>query len=112
MVYAPAPAAASTDAVPPVNGTGAPSAGPPTWLNWIVPVGVPAPGAVAATVAVMVICWPATEGDGVTVNVVVVAAGLGSRAAVAGAAATARGMSARAIVRPARRRDGWWMETS
>src|SRR3954452_12800832 len=112
MVYAPAPAAASTDAGPPVNGTGAPSAGPPTWLNWIVPVGVPAPGAVGATVAGMVICWPATEGDGVTVNVVVVAAGWVSGAAVAGAATTASAMSASAIVRPASRRDVWCMETS
>jgi hypothetical protein len=40
--------------------------------NWIVPVGDPAPGLAAATVAVNVIFWPATGEDGKKVTAVVV----------------------------------------
>ncbi|MGW8969766.1 hypothetical protein [Streptomyces platensis] len=39
-----------------------------------VPVGVPAPGATGATVAVNVTDWPTTDGSGEDVTVVVVAA--------------------------------------
>ena len=46
---------------PPDIITGAPKLLPST-LNWTVPVGVPAPGAAADTVAVMVMDWPNTEG--------------------------------------------------
>ncbi|MDT0459518.1 hypothetical protein RM550_28025, partial [Streptomyces sp. DSM 41527] len=41
-----------------------------------VPVGVPAPGATAATVAVKVTDWPTTDGSGADVTVVVVDAWL------------------------------------
>jgi len=43
-------------------------------LNVAVPVGVPAPGAVAATVAVKVTDWPYTEGFALELRVVVVSA--------------------------------------
>ncbi|MGR3937096.1 hypothetical protein [Streptomyces sp. BRA346] len=39
-----------------------------------VPVGLPAPGAMEATVAVMVVDWPTTVGSGEEVTAVVVAA--------------------------------------
>src|SRR6185436_15181782 len=43
-------------------------------LNVIVPLGVPAPGAVAVTVAVKVTVWPKTDGFGVEASVVAVLA--------------------------------------
>ena len=42
--------------------------------NWTVPVGVPDPGATGEIVAVSVTGWPNTDGLGLTVSVVVVAA--------------------------------------
>jgi hypothetical protein len=48
---------------------------PPLSLNVTAPVGVPAPGATAATVAVKVTCWPVTGFAGEEVAVVVVGAG-------------------------------------
>ena len=44
-----------------LTGAGLPALLPSTW-NWTVPVGVPAPGAVAEIVAVKVTDWPKTEG--------------------------------------------------
>ena len=44
----------------------------PASLNVTVPVGVPAPGATAATVAVNVIDWPKTDGWADDVTAVVV----------------------------------------
>ncbi len=41
-------------------------------LNVTVPVGVPAPGATAATVVVKVIDWPKTDGLGPAVRTIVV----------------------------------------
>ncbi len=48
-------------AVPLVNVAAAPKLVPPS-LNCTVPLGVPAPGATAETVAVNVTDWPETEG--------------------------------------------------
>lgn len=45
-------------------------------MNVTLPVGVPGPGPVTATAAVKVTDWPATEGLGAAVNVVVVDAWL------------------------------------
>ncbi len=61
-----------TVAVPPA--TGALRTGPPLMTKNTVPPGVPAPGAVGVTVAVIVTCSPKTEGSGTDVSVVVVAA--------------------------------------
>src|SRR5260370_24074392 len=53
-----------TDAPPPPpRACGPPMARPSAW-NWTVPVGVPAPGAVAVTVAVNVTPWPTMDGLG------------------------------------------------
>src|ERR1051326_227523 len=46
---------------PPERATGLPKARPLV-RNWTVPVGVPAPGATALTVAVKVTDWPNTDG--------------------------------------------------
>ena len=59
-------------AEPEVNVTALPMATPLS-KNWTVPVVVPAPGAVAATVAVKVTDWPKTEGFVVAKVVVVLA---------------------------------------
>ena len=48
-------------ALPLLKLTGAPK-GLPSIENWTAPVGVPAPGAAALTVAVKVTDWPETEG--------------------------------------------------
>ena len=48
----------------------------PSMVNWTVPEGVPAPGAVALTVAVKVTGWPNTAGLADELSVVVLAAGL------------------------------------
>jgi hypothetical protein len=42
--------------------------------NWTVPEGEPAPGALAATVAVSVVCWPNNVGFGALVSDVLVLA--------------------------------------
>jgi hypothetical protein len=57
-------------AMPLVSVWGEPSAVVPL-KNWTVPVGVPAPGLAAATVAVKVTDWPRTGESGVNVTVVV-----------------------------------------
>ncbi|GAO05922.1 hypothetical protein TPA0598_01_02920 [Streptomyces lydicamycinicus] len=49
--------------------------GPPEMTKVTVPVGVPAPGATGATVAVKVTGCPTTDGSGDEVTVVVVSAG-------------------------------------
>ena len=59
-------------AVPPINATALPRLTPPT-KNWTPPVGVPAPGGIALTVAVKVTVCPNTDGlaeDAVTAVVV------------------------------------------
>jgi hypothetical protein len=56
--------------MPLVSVWGEPSAVVPL-QNWTVPVGVPAPGLAAATVAVKVTDWPRTGESGVNVTVVV-----------------------------------------
>src|SRR2546430_4589354 len=48
-------------AVPPANATGAPRLAAPA-KNCTLPVGLPAPGGIAFTVAVNVTAWPNTEG--------------------------------------------------
>jgi hypothetical protein len=48
-------------ALPPLNAIALPKSTPLIW-NCTVPVGVPAPGGTAATVAVNVTDWPNTEG--------------------------------------------------
>ena len=50
------------------------SVGPPLMTKVTVPVGVPAPGATGATVAVNVTGWPNADGSGDEVTVVVVEA--------------------------------------
>ena len=62
-------------AVPPLRLTGLPKA-EPSMENCTVPVGVPAPGATALTVAVKLTDWPKTEGLTEEATVVVVLAGL------------------------------------
>src|SRR6266516_4835510 len=59
-------------AVPELSATGV--WGVPSIVNVTVPLGVPAPGATAATVAVNVTDWPETEGLTDEVTVVVVSA--------------------------------------
>ena len=59
-------------AVPELMVTG--DCGVPSIVNVTVPVGVPAPGATAATVAVNVTDWPDTEGLTEDATVVVVSA--------------------------------------
>ena len=58
-------------ALPPTRVTGLPKFVPSIW-NCTVPVGVPEPGGLAATVAVKVTDWAKTEGLAVEVTVVVV----------------------------------------
>src|SRR5205814_1858251 len=60
-------------ALPPVKLTAAPKL-TSSILNWTVPVGVPAPGATAPTVAVKVIDCPNTEGFAAALRVVAVLA--------------------------------------
>ena len=62
-------------AVPPLKLTGLPKA-EPSIENCTVPVGVPAPGATALTVAVKVTDWPKTDGLAEEATLVVVPAGL------------------------------------
>ncbi|GAO05929.1 hypothetical protein TPA0598_01_02990 [Streptomyces lydicamycinicus] len=50
--------------------------GPPLMTKVTVPVGVPAPGATGATIAVKVTVSPKTDGSGAEVTVVVVADGM------------------------------------
>ena len=58
-------------AAPAVTVTGAPRLVAPS-LNWTVPVVVPVPGAVMATVAVKETDWPTVDGLGPAVRVTVV----------------------------------------
>src|SRR3954452_21336723 len=81
-------------AVPPVPTATVPRATLPS-LKVTVPVGVPPPGATAATVAVKVTAWPVTAGLTDDRRATVVAAGL----TVTGAAA--EGLSANPMVREA-----------
>ena len=60
-------------ALPPESVTALPKF-TPLVLNCTVPVGVPAPGATAVTVAVNVTAWPNTEGLAEEVTAVVVSA--------------------------------------
>ena len=62
-------------AVPPLRLTGLPKA-EPSMENCTVPVGVPAPGATALTVAVKLTDWPKTEGLTEAATIVVVLAWL------------------------------------
>src|SRR6516225_900750 len=62
-------------AVPPGPTATVPRTALPSW-NVTVPVGVVAPGATAATVAVSVTAWPVTAGLADDFRVTVVAAGL------------------------------------
>lgn len=57
-----------TVAVPPTRG--AVSVGPPVMVNVTVPVGVPEPGAIGVTVAVIVTVCPKADGSGEEATVV------------------------------------------
>jgi hypothetical protein len=59
-----------SDVIPPLS-VPEPSAVAPS-KKLTVPVGVPAPGATTAIVAVSVLAWPKTDGSGLEVSVVVV----------------------------------------
>src|SRR3981081_292810 len=75
MLWVPAPAYVTAhNAVPPTTAWLAQPAmlTPPSW-KVTVPVGVPAPGGLAVTVAVKVTLWPATEGLTEELSAVVVA---------------------------------------
>src|SRR6266850_3968974 len=62
-----------TVTLPDASVRGPPRSRPSTW-NWTIRVGVPAPGATAATVAVIAICWPKTDDAGDAARLVVVSA--------------------------------------